>query len=767
MLNQITKYSFLVDFKDEIANLLPKQAEKIALLVSSEYEGYYKNGGIGTYYHALSRRLDADGWHVILLLCATEDRFQGKSKIPALKHVFSTIEVEEILTLQPIHRAILAEAKTDFFDYQSFCIFFFIQALSSCCPSAQIYAEFAEMSGYGYRTIQAKQVGLIPKCVTSVTLHSGHEWIDEANEKFTVPYPADFWQLCHYEQNSFENADLSFHPSNFIRNKVKSYGWNVDRAIQLPYFVPQIVTTAKIGKYSKSIQNKLNDRIPLVFFARLEERKGLCTFIQAFKSLEIEVSARFHLIFLGKVIPLQSDELKHLDSQQYIEKELKDYCDYDIFENLFSAEALNLINDFKNAIVCLTSPQDNFPNSALEVGQLPVSIIAADTGGFRETLGLLERSSGIHWFQAGNVRSLNQVLTKVLSNYPESIEVPTADFLGTLNQNLLEKRIIYIDRVGTQSEKQVTPLVTICIFCDDNDLALLECLASLHQQTYQQWQIVIVAIAVETKEIHQLLMTGQKQFPSIQIIHCERATGAIDIQQLLTSIRRNDLVLFWKADEIAATEMLETLIRSAINTDASIALSPPLIDAYSPQVHNLRIGFVSQLLALSVRTTSNLLVKIELLDRVDWSLNFEIDNLTAYLLAIATTTGAKIAYFPYPLYWKRANPVSASKDAILRESHKMRQYIDSIEPSAWNVRQLYMLKASIQQLAINSGSIGENVSMNRGFKGLAGYSVTTLVKASAWKVAKKSYSRISKYENLRVISAVKRTLVRFFAEKNP
>jgi glycosyltransferase involved in cell wall biosynthesis len=767
MLNQITKYSFLVDFKDEIVNSFPPETERIALLVSSEYEGYYKNGGIGTYYNALSQRLKAEGWYVILLLCATEDKFKGKPKVPTLDRVFSTIEVEEILTLQPIHQAILAEAKSDFFDYQSFCIFFFIQALSACCPVAKIYAEFAEMSGYGYRTIQAKQVGLIPRCVTSVTLHSGHEWIDEANEKFAVPYPQDFWQLCHYEQNSFENADLSFHPSKFIRNKVKSYGWNVDRAIQLPYFVPPIVPGAKVNKYSQLIQAKLVDnKIPLIFFARLEERKGLCTLIQAFKSLAPEVAARFHLIFLGKVIPLQSYELKHLDSQQYIEQELKGIHDYDIFENLFSAEALTLISELKDAIVCLTSLQDNFPNSALEVGQLPVSIIAADTGGFRETLGLLERSAGVHWFQAGNVRSLTQVLGEILTNYPESLEVPTADFLGTLNQSLLEKRTMYINGVPTRSVPQISPLVTICIFCTDRDTTLLEALASLHQQTYQQWQIVIVAVAVETKAIQQLLNVARKQFPSIEIVDCERATETIDSQKLLTSICQTDWVLFWNAHEIASTEMLDTLVRSAMTANAEIAMCPPLIDDYVPQVSNLRMGFVSQLLALSVKTTSNFLVETKLLDRVDWSVNFEIDNLSKYLLAIAITTGTKIAYFPYPLYWKRANPKIANKDVILRESYQMRQYINSVEPSAWNVRQLYLLKASIQQLVINSTNIGDNLTVSRGFKGLAGYSVTTLVKASAWKVAKKSYSQISKYEKIGVISGIKRTLVRFFAETN-
>jgi O-antigen biosynthesis protein len=767
-MNQIDRHQFSPQFKDAIANLFSAKTERIALLVSSEYEGYYKNGGIGTYYNALSQRLAAEGWHVILLLCSNEDRFQGKSKIPALKQVFSISEVEQIIDLQPIHQAILAEARSDYYDYQSFCVLFFTQALLASCPVATIYAEFPEMMGFGYRTIQAKQVGLIDRCVTSVTLHSGHEWIDEANEKFTVPRPQQFWQVCHYEQNSFENADLSFHPSNFIRAKVESYGWDTTTAIRLPYFVPAIDTSIDISRVTSLLDDKLkNGKIPLIFFARLEERKGLCTFIQAFKNLDRAIADRFHLIFLGKIIPLQSYEWRHLDSKQYIDRELQGNSEYDIFDNLFSAEALALISSLKHAIVCLTSPQDNFPNSALEVGQLPVQIIAADTGGFRETLGLLERTDGLYWFQAGDVDSLVDKLVKVSTDYQRVPTVPTADFLVRLNQSLLEQRTAYIDRSATRSIASKSPLVTISVLCTDVDNRdLLACLAKLHQQTYTQYRIVVVYEGAETPAIQQLFSTARSQFPEVQLIRIAHAGDTTNIQSWLSSIQQTEWALFWRDRDLASVDMLEMLVNSAITAETAVALSPPLINSHQPQVQNLRVGFVTQLL-ISNPNDVNLLIHTNLLDRIDRSLGFAIDDLSNYLLAIIITTGEKIAYFPYPLYSTKEMPTIVNQDLKLRKSYRMRQYIASIAPSAWNIRQIYMLKTGIQQFVFKSGGIdGDHLGAERGFKNLAGYSVVTLLRASAWKIAKKSYSKISKYENIRMVSLVKRQLVRFFAEGN-
>lgn len=233
--------NFKIKFKPDFRKKLVKSADKVALLATPEYEGLSKNGGIGTYYTALSQKLSASGWYVILLLCQSEESFQGDSTIPALRHVFSSQEVEQVLALQPLHMSYLAAAKQEdrYIDYQSLCAFLFTQALCNHFKYSQVYVEFPETWGLGYRTIQAKKAGLLgSNCVTAVTMHSGHEWIYEANEAFVVQFPPFFWRLYHYEQYSLENADLSFFPSHFLKSKVESYSWQTGHTQHMPYFVP-------------------------------------------------------------------------------------------------------------------------------------------------------------------------------------------------------------------------------------------------------------------------------------------------------------------------------------------------------------------------------------------------------------------------------------------------------------------------------------------------------------------------------------------------
>jgi hypothetical protein len=212
--------------------------EKIAVLATNEYEGFSKNGGIGTYYTALSKKLKEADWHTILLLCQSEDRYQGESNIPALNNIFSTGEVEDIVSLQPFHLSMLEKVRSDFyFTYQSIRCLFFIQALATSFPETSIYIEFPEVNSFGYHTIQAKRAGVLPKnCITGVTIHGCYEWVYEANDSIN----SDRWytDICFREQQSFEQADLTFFPSYFLKNKVYSYGWNNLQAIHMPYFVP-------------------------------------------------------------------------------------------------------------------------------------------------------------------------------------------------------------------------------------------------------------------------------------------------------------------------------------------------------------------------------------------------------------------------------------------------------------------------------------------------------------------------------------------------
>src|SRR5262245_26678197 len=351
--------SFEVSFQPELLKRLRhEEPDGVALLVSSEYEGIFHNGGVGTHYRTLSQHLADAGWYVILLLTYTAEAFGGRSELAAVKHVFSTKEVGEVLNLQPIHKQLLRGRHNDPYDHEGLCALFFAQAISRCFQDTAVYIEFPELMGTGHRTIQANRAGVLgSNCITAVTMHSGHEWVFEANEKYTDDDPAGLWQLCFYERASFETADLALFPSHFLKTKVESFGWNAARAVHMPYFVPVVDVD---GPPRNDLARLDARRIPLVFFGRLEERKGLCTFVDAVKALEPRLQREIQIVFVGKVVPLYSAPLRHLDSRGYLDQELLGVVPYTIVSDLYSVDAIRYVNSLESPVVCLTSPQENF-----------------------------------------------------------------------------------------------------------------------------------------------------------------------------------------------------------------------------------------------------------------------------------------------------------------------------------------------------------------------------------------------------------------------
>lgn len=236
----ISDKSFSVNFQSAFAHLFPEtNPPKVAVLATSEYEGIFKNGGIGTYYKNLGRMLAAEDWYVILLLCDFENGFAGQSHLAEIKHIFSTQEIEQVLALQPVHLSLLSSARQDWFDYLSFACLFYIQALCSAFKDSKIYIEFHEMIGFGCRILQAKQANLLGNnCQIGVTMHSGYEWLLEVNQIHFFNTVEEIWKVACHEQFSWENADLAFSPSRYLLEKVRSYGWQVQEALLMPNYIP-------------------------------------------------------------------------------------------------------------------------------------------------------------------------------------------------------------------------------------------------------------------------------------------------------------------------------------------------------------------------------------------------------------------------------------------------------------------------------------------------------------------------------------------------
>jgi hypothetical protein len=229
-----------VRLNPEIADALePARGRDIAILLSTEFEGLYRNGGIGTYYRELNRVLRGAGWYTILFDLNYEPVTGAGSAALGLDHLLCADDFDRILDLDHVHACMLAAARHSHLEMRGLQCMLLIQALSNAFPGQRLYAEFHEMCGFGYHSAKAKESGwLDPEVVVAVTMHSGHEWLHEANRALISQSNEYFINAAAMEEQSFRSADLAMFPSESLHAIVQSYGWRTERAIKIPYFIP-------------------------------------------------------------------------------------------------------------------------------------------------------------------------------------------------------------------------------------------------------------------------------------------------------------------------------------------------------------------------------------------------------------------------------------------------------------------------------------------------------------------------------------------------
>ena len=446
-IRQVQKECRRPSFTHSALARLPSQAKtgRLAVLLTTEFEGIGQNGGVGTYYREVARKLAETDWLVLLVILGGFLRVAKAPESLNVDCILDLTDVEQVLDLRSIHRAIRRVVSRDPNRRTGLDCLFLLQALEAHYPQAKIYAEFHEMFGFGQPSVQAKRAGFFSDRIgIGVTMHSGHEWIFDANRALIRQESRPFLRIAKREELSFGEADLAMYPSDSLHQIVSGFGWQTEGAIRIPYFIPIQTQTASARGEAVSSRGAIAE---IIFFGRLEERKGLFEFIEAVQALQRESKTRFRITFLGKSIRLFSLRSTRTTSRDYIHSQLGDDFSYTIISDLSSRDAIAYVQAAApSAVVCLASPSDNFPNAALEMGQIPVALVVSDTLGFRQTLSLVEREAGVIWFKASSATSLRQGLDEALANLGrETITVASTSRLEAVNRQLQATRMALME----------------------------------------------------------------------------------------------------------------------------------------------------------------------------------------------------------------------------------------------------------------------------------------------------------------------------------
>lgn len=357
-------------------------------IVSSGFLGPVKNGGIATATSGLARQLVADGHRVTILYTYVGNGKPVTGDKP-WEYWVSTLAGEGV-TLQHI------PLEDDFREWRKAS--WLVKELVGEGEYDLVY--FDDHLGSGYYSFLAKRAGLEPFChqLHCLITHGSIEWMFNLNDRY-ASRPSDV-EWMGLERRSVELADVVLAPSDYLLREYEKYGWQLPvNTFHQPY---PIFQNPNPETHDRPLPIK-----ELVFFGRLEVRKGLWLFCEALDRL----AERFpdtEVTFMGRVT-----EFSGISSAlQIVNRSARWPCRTRLLPDFDQEQALSYLRH-PGRLAVMPSLADNSPCAVYECMESAIPFVSTRGSGIDE---LIDRSCWDTVLVEPNVKALTGKLTEILQH---------------------------------------------------------------------------------------------------------------------------------------------------------------------------------------------------------------------------------------------------------------------------------------------------------------------------------------------------------------
>jgi O-antigen biosynthesis protein len=614
-------------------------------LVSNEILGATKNGGIGTATSHLGVLLARNGHRVAILHANAAPPGQDRS----WNRTYRTagVKVTHLPTNDfPVIPAVMRTPSAIF------------EHLKNSDFDAILFQDFLAL---GHACVVAKSCGrAFSKTILATIAHGSTPWVLEAGQSF--PHTPDHLTIAYMEQQAIELSDALISPSEYLLSWMRRAVWKLpENSSVIPYYLDPLES---LHAAPRSRPKRVGRSSHLVFFGRLEERKGINLFLRALASERLK-AFQFKLTFLGREASLSAADVQVAISQ--IRPDL--LPELEIKADL-EADAAQLFLTEHDCVAVIPSLLDNSPCVVYESLQLGVPFIASAAGGIPELIHpddhgrclfeptpnalvakLTEVLASNNWAPARPAHQLSQVAEAWLSWFSRVAEQPPEAAPRTVRR--LSK-----------------PAVSIAITHYERPKLLAQCLRALSCQTDPDFDVIVVDDGSKSEQAEAFLQNIEGGFAGLRlkIVRQEnRYLGAARNEAL----RRvtTPYVIFQDDDNVPFPIMVEAF-RGAIETSqADIVTCQMQIfrdpssepderldkkERYAFPGGPVALGFVN-----NVFGDAGSIFRREIFDQVgcfhelrgvgyeDWDLHLR-----------AVLHGRKLLSIPEPLFWYRITPNS-------------------------------------------------------------------------------------------------------------
>lgn len=374
------------------AYLNVKQSEpkaKRICLVTSELAGPDYNGGIGTAVRGLALSLARNGYGIDVLY----------TRVDQMKpHCFRGSFHDQVEAYRKLGINLVCLAHDGVWNDwlgKSY------QVMVHLTEQAYDHVFFNDMHGEGYYSLLGRATAhpALTTTTMSVVLHSSTQWIAELNQQAVTSIESV--RLMEMERRCVELADAVISPSAYILGKYEGYGWT------LPATRHVIQNLLPMGseRTTREVTTRRVDEI--VFFGRLERRKGLFLFCDAIERIKREIG-NVKITFLGKL----TEEDGELTGFPLLKRAAAWPFEFKLLNDFDREQALSYLRA-GHRVAVMPAPEDNSPCAIMECLYLGVPFVAASGSGGQE---LIDRGSWDENLFEPTVEALTAKLRSVLQH---------------------------------------------------------------------------------------------------------------------------------------------------------------------------------------------------------------------------------------------------------------------------------------------------------------------------------------------------------------
>jgi len=264
---------------------------------------------------------------------------------------------------------------------------------------------FQEFLGHGARTLQAQRAGVaLQRTHTVVTLHSCRRWIYEGTRRASVN--AEDSLVDFLEHESARLADRVIAPSQHMAVWA-SRRWRLDRRIDvLPNCYDEVAAVV-----DPPVVNHRGPFTHLVFFGRLETRKGIHLFSDALATSGVLRQHVRQVTFLGR-----HARVGDRPSEEFLAETCAalPWLRVDVKSDMGSLEALAWLGAQRDTLVVAPSIADNLPYAVVELHARRIPFVSTHIGGIPEIVGAANHHQLAPATTDGIRRRLEEVCTQGL-----------------------------------------------------------------------------------------------------------------------------------------------------------------------------------------------------------------------------------------------------------------------------------------------------------------------------------------------------------------